>query len=273
MTASAAVMLTALLAAPVLAQQLPESIISRADGATLMLIPAGEFEMGTPDRVNASPVHTVYVDAFYMDRFEVTNRQYRIFLEENPQWRKGRIDPRYHDGNYLAHWNGDDYPEGMGAHPVTYVSWYAANAYAKWAGKRLPTEAEWERAAKGPEGHEFSYGNRFDPEKANTARQHGGTVRVGSYEPNGYGLHDMTGNVLEWVADWYAEDYYARSPRRNPKGPESGESHVLRGGAWIYRDDRASATYRFYTLPPALDRQCTDYIGFRCAMDVPEATD
>ena len=118
----------------------------------MVLIPAGNFQMG--DSFNEGdagerPVHTVYLDAFYIDKYEVTNEQYKKFLDANPQWHKSNIDGQYHDGNYLKDWNGNDSPSGKGNHPVVYISWHSAKAYADWAGKRLPTETEWEKAARG----------------------------------------------------------------------------------------------------------------------------
>lgn len=248
----------------------PEVIECARDASEMVLIPAGEFMMGSDALPNEQPVHTVRLDAFYLDRYEVTNAQYRLFLDANPQWRKGRVDPSLVTAQYLANWEGDNYPEGRARHPVTFVSWYAAAAYAQWAGKRLPTEAEWERAARGPEGYRYAYGNEWDPTKANVARVVGDTTPVGSYAPNSFGLYDMTGNVLEWCADWYAEDWYARSPVDNPTGPEEGQSRVLRGGSWNYWEAQCTTSYRFFLVPPILNRACTDFIGFRCAMDVPE---
>jgi len=117
--------------------------------AGMVLIPAGEFQMGSGENTDEKPIHTVYIDAFYMDKHEVTNAEYKKFLNANPRWGKNRIPSAYHDGDYLKRWNGNNYPIGKGEHPVTYVSWYAAMAYAKWADKRLPTEAEWEKTARG----------------------------------------------------------------------------------------------------------------------------
>ena len=115
----------------------------------MVRIPAGEFEMGSNEIMEATPEHTVYLDAFYIDPYEVTNAQFKAFIDANPDWNKDNIPSEYHNGNYLRLWNGNDYPQGKANHPVVYVSWYAAMAYAKWKGKRLPTEAEWEKAARG----------------------------------------------------------------------------------------------------------------------------
>ena len=130
-----------------LKRDIPKTITGR-DGAEMVLIPAGEFQMGSNDgRDNEKPVHTVYVDAFYMDKYEVTNAQYKAFVDANPEWGNDRLPDEYVDITYLIDWNGNSYPHGEGSHPVARVSWYAAMAYAQWAGKRLPTEAEWEYAA------------------------------------------------------------------------------------------------------------------------------
>ena len=124
---------------------------------------------------NEKPVHTVHVDAFYMDTHEVTNAEYKKFVDANPQWQKGRIQRRFHNGGYLPFWNGNDYPVGKGDHPVVTVSWYAAMAYSQWAGKRLPTEAEWEKAARGGlVGKKYPWGDTIDDTKANYGRNVGG---------------------------------------------------------------------------------------------------
>jgi len=225
--------------------------------------------MGSSDRGNERPVREVYVDAFYIDRCEVTNDQWKRFIDANPSWQKDKIDDRYHDGNYLKEWSESGYPAGKAKHPVVFVSWYAAAAYAEWQGKRLPTEAEWEKSARGPHGYKYTYGDVYDATKANTGGRIGLTTPVGSYEPNDYGLYDMTGNVLEWCSDWYGEDYYAAGVDRNPKGPQHGESRVIRGGAWNYFKSRCTTTFRFYILPPNANRTCTSNIGFRCAKDTP----
>ena len=191
----------------------------------MALIPAGEFQMGSNDVEGdkiEQPVHTVYVDAFYMDIHEVTNAQYKKFIDANPQWQKGhwwqtnRIKRRFHNRNYLKDWDGNNYPDGKGDHPVK-VSWYAAMAYAQWASKRLPTEAEWEKAARGGlVGKKYPWGDSIDPNKANYGGIIGDTTPVGTYPANGYGLYDMTGNAFEWCLDEYNSDFYTRSPHQNP---------------------------------------------------------
>ena len=214
----------------------------------MVLIPAGEFQMGSSDNDaedDEKPIHIVYVDAFYIDKYEVTNAQYREFIDANPQWQKDRIPKKYHDGDYLKHWNGNNYPPGKDNHPVVYVSWYAAMAYAEWSGKRLPTEAEWERAARGGWiGKKYAWGYSLKFSKANYGESVGDTTPVGSYDANGYGLYDMAGNVWEWCLDKYEADFYSISPRRNPLagGTVNGilsnwidvsSVRVLRGGSWV----------------------------------------
>ena len=152
-----------------------------------------------------------------MDTHEVTNAAYKAFVDANPQWRKGNIQPEFHDGDYLSDWNGNNYPAGKANHPVTYVSWYAAMAYSAWAEKRLPTEAEWEYAARGGlEGQKYPWGDTISPENANYYPHVGEATAVGRYAANDYGLFDMAGNVWEWCLDEWIFDFYAVSPDRNP---------------------------------------------------------
>ena len=165
----------------------------------MVLIPAGEFQMGSNDGESFSdehPVHTVFLDAFYMDKYPVTNAQYKVFVDTNPQWGKHDIPKKYHDVDYLKHWRGNNFPRGEADHPVINVSWYAAMAYAQWQGKRLPTEAEWEKAARGGvDGEKYPWGDFADPSKVNYDWNIGDTTPVGKYSPNGYDLYDMCGNV------------------------------------------------------------------------------
>ncbi len=239
-------------------------------------IPAGEFQMGSNDpeaENDEQPVHTVYVDAFFMDKYEVTNLEYQKFVLANPRWSKGRIADRYHDGYYLQRWNGNDYPSGYAKHPVVYVSWYAAMAYAGWAEKRLPTEAEWEYAARGGlDGQKYPWGDVIDSGRANYYSNVGDTTAVDKYPPNGYGLYDMAGNVWEWCLDEYNKDFYRTSPRENPLSGANTvdwvisnftslkERRVLRGGSWD--DDpeylRAASRVRYNPTLTYLN------IGFRC---------
>ena len=255
--------------------------IPRADvSAGMVLIPGGEFQMGSSDSeayADEKPVHTVYVDAFYMDKYEVTNAQYKAFVDANPQWQKERLSRAYHDGDYLKPWSGNSYPSGKGNHPVVYVSWYAAMAYAQWAGKRLPTEAEWEKAARGGlVGQNYPWGNGIGSTRANFGRNVGKTTPIGSYVPNGYGLYDMAGNVSEWCLDAYDADFYARSPFWNPIAGDASASQivnefrrvktsrVLRGGSWYTGALYLHVAYRVWNTPTV----AYGNVGFRCARDV-----
>jgi formylglycine-generating enzyme required for sulfatase activity len=203
---------------------LGEKIVWEKDGSEMVLIPAGSFEMGDHlDGLSNAPVHRVELDAFYMDVREVTVGQFREFVNQSGY-------------KYASNWDsvakyspGDDYP-------MIYVNWNDATAYAKWAGKRLPTEAEWEYAARGGlVGKRYPWGDEIDKTKAHYDSWNNGrgtTKVVGSFEANGYGLYDMAGNVREWCQDWYGGNYYSSSPAKNPPGPGSGSRRVLRGGSW-----------------------------------------
>ena len=222
----------------------------------LVLVPGGEFLMGHDGDGDYSPIHEVYLDSFYMDKYEVTNAQYFKFCEETE-----RKLPEFW-GMAEFH-SGPEYPD----HPVVGVSWSDAQAYAEWAGKRLPTEAEWEYAARGGlVGTDYPNGPELDSTMANytikgTVK---GTVPVGSYPPNGYGLHDMAGNVVEWVADFYDGDYYKISPNRNPPGPEKGKFRVIRGGGWHSGPYCNRVYFRNGLRGSWLDFN----VGFRCARDL-----
>ena len=252
----------------------------------MVLIPAGTFQMGSEDAEaddDEQPVHPVYVDAFYMDTYEVTNAQFKAFVDANPAWQKDNIEDRFHDGDYLDEWNGTDYPAGYANHPVVYVSWYAAMAYAEWAGKRLPTEAEWEYAARGGlAGKKYPWGNTISPADATYRGSGSGiddTIPVGQYPPNVYGLYDMAGNVWEWCLDAYDADFYAASDNsRNPiAGGETIQelrenftsiptdiSRVLRGGSWFSNAQDLRVAGRGWPSPSS----SLVNIGFRCARAV-----
>ena len=226
---------------------------------------------------NEKPAHTVYLDAFYIDTYEVTNAQYKEFVDANPEWSKTNIDERFHDGNYLNLWKENTYPKWRADQPVVYVSWYAAMAYAEWAGKRLPTEAEWEKAARGGlSGKAYPWGNSIDASRANYWDNFGGTLPVGTYRSNGYGLYDISGNVWEWCLDEYDSDRY-NSPRRNPIMGRNSIASVLANAKMaspeILRQFRGGS-FRTNSLdlrvslraggPPV----CTiSGLGFRCVRD------
>ena len=222
------------------------------DGAFMVLIPAGEFQMGSNDgEDDETPIHTVYLDAFYMDRYEVTNAQYRKFMKATGHW-----DPKY--------WSDPKY--NAPDQPVVGVSWYDAVAYADWAGKRLPTEAEWEKAARGGlTGEKYPWGNEIAHNNANGSGTDGKdewqyAAPVGSFPPNGYGLYDMAGNSYEWCADPYDGDYYSNSPGCNPTGPRSGRFRALRGGGWMSSPFYLRVSSRLYFHPSIT----LSNIGFRC---------
>ncbi len=259
-----------------------EHLTTPVDGRAMVLIPAGAFQMGSNDPEawwGEKPVHTVFVDAFYMDTHEVTNGAYQRFVLANPEWQKDRIDRKYHNGVYLVDWDGTTYPEGKGDHPVVYVSWYAAMAYAQWAGKRLPSEAEWEKAARGGlVGMKYPWGNSISAADANYGNNVGDTTAVGSYAANGYGLYDMSGNVWEWCLDAWDEDFYSRSPGRNPLSGVNSMSmadvglilddylsvksiRVLRGGSWTNYAQSVRVAYRNNVTPT----RTFGNPGFRCA--------
>lgn len=286
----------------------------KATTENMVLIPAGAFLMGREDREGWSsmanpkifddelPPHEVYVDAFHVDKYEVTNRQFKEFVDATSY-----VTDAERDGGSVVIVPADQAdeailgtdmgckwvkgatwrtPEGPGSsigelmeHPVVHVSWNDANAYANWVGKRLPTEAEWEKAARGGThtnwfwsdflGEAGKYQNfyaehrldyRYPPEAFDGYDK---TAPVGSFLINGYGLCDTAGNVYEWVHDCYEYDYFSHSPRNNPSGPASGETRVIKGGCWYLCE--------CYTRPANREgRGATEHdhgIGFRLALD------
>jgi sulfatase modifying factor 1 len=213
----------------------------------MVLVPGGEFVMGMEGGED-NPAHTVYVDPFYMDIHEVTIAEYKAFCDST-------------DRNLPEFWGVTKYRCGPGFadHPVLGVSQIDAIAYAEWAGKRLPTEAEWEFAARGGlAGKRFPHGDEMDETMENFKSE--GTLPVGSLVPNGYGLYDMAGNVREWVTDYYDWDYYGESPRENPKGPDKEKFAVVRGGGWHAGKGCATVYVRYGLYPTWVDIN----VGFRC---------
>ena len=233
----------------------PKKITWEKDGREMVLIPAGSFEMGdhfSEGYKRELPVHTVTLDAFYMDTHEVTVGQFKQFVNQSEY--DYDFDEIKNGGFTISDFSPTD------DHPMIWVNWNYATAYAEWAGKRLPTEAEWEYAARGGlEGRRYPWGDEIDDSKANYDDNVGTTTVAGSYPVNGYGLYDMAGNVWEWCQDRYDGNYYTNSPVNNPQGPETGRRRVLRGGSW-----RTHATYlrlaSRYNDPSPRDSP----YGFRC---------
>jgi formylglycine-generating enzyme required for sulfatase activity len=259
-------------------------------------VPQGEFTMGASKEqqeavrrfgfstgwlehiaasvLSAEPPHRIYLDSFYIDTYEVTNGRYRTFVEET-----GHPSPTFWTSPHLSHRE----------QPVVGVSWYDGVAFCQWLGKRLPTEAEWEKAARGPLALAYPWGDAWDPIRLRSADVLAGRslddfaawsqwlrdtppstsvvgpAIVGSYREGAspYGAMDMAGNVWEWVADWFDPSYYAESPESNPAGPEQGERKVLRGGGWDVPRVAAYTWFREYFMGPDEKRAVT---GFRCAV-------
>lgn len=242
---------------PDLPKRMTEEILTD-DGVEMVFIPEGEFLMGRDegDR-NERPRHRVTLPAFYIDKYEVTISRYSKFLLTTQ-----RRQP--------LHWDQSNITE-FGNYPVIGVTWHDAAAYCQWAGKRLPTEAEWEKAARGTEGWRFPWGNEgATKHHANFDRccdwkGYSTLTVVGNYEGgmSPYGAFDMAGNVWEWTADWYDELYYRSTPTSKPKGPATGTSKVVRGGSWLSQPEMVGATIRSWYTPDSEK----DYIGFRCAKD------
>ena len=234
------------------------TMISEKDGMNLVYIPAGEFSMGSNNGdLDEKPIHTVYLDAFWIDRTEVTNEQYIKCISSGVCTQPSSISSSMYP-NYYGNPEFDNYP-------VIHVDWNQANHYCAWAGRRLPTESEWEKAARGTDGRTYPWGEEISCSQANYRDCIGDTNAVGSYASgvSPYGAYDMAGNVWEWVQDWYSAEYYVVSPNKNPLGPESGTYHVVRGGAWDFTPEYVTVSDRFWGTP---DSASNDF-GFRCAKD------
>jgi sulfatase modifying factor 1 len=233
--------------------------IKGTDSREMVLVPAGPFPMGSGQEgeFDELPQHNVFVSAYYIDKYEVSNEDYEFFIR-GAQYHKQSI-PFFQDDVSLL----------FGPKlPAVGVSWDDASTYCKWAEKRLPTEAEWEKAARGEDGRVWPWGNNFGLNNANVLGDEDGykyTAPVGSFETgrSPYGLYNMSGNVGEWVADWYDQSYYKSSPFKDPKGPETGRVRVYRGGSW---NDAGTGvrTAKRYT---AAQHRTDAILGFRCAKD------
>ncbi len=223
------------------------------------------------DEFPAKPIH---LDSYWIDIYEVTNEKYLEFVEvtghrpalddscETEKCRKGNL------------WQGASFSPRIRNQPVTQVSWYDADAYCRWRGKRLPSEAEWEKAARGPSGSVYPWGKKSPKGRAAYGRKWRGVftmTNVGSY-PNGasvYGLYDMAGNVWEWVDDWYHRKYYSIGRKKNPRGPATGEFKVVRGGSWVNYADSLRSALRRWSRPEVRFNDT----GFRCARDANDETE
>ena len=261
----------------VLAQEIVQVQTPAGTMHELARVPAGYFAMGSPEgRADEQPVHQVYLDEFYIDRFEVNNDQYAAFLNAigRNEDGEGHLLFDIFDADAQIHYDERYAPlPGTGQRPVAEVSWYGARAYCTWAGMQLPTEAMWEKAARGTDSRIYPWGNSIDRSRANYGKESCcrgddsdgffDSAPVGSYQRgvSPYGAYDMGGNVWEWVVDWYGEEYYAQSTDRDPQGPDAGISRVLRGGSLSSDPYRLRTTDRS-GLPPS-----ATYIivGFRCA--------
>jgi len=230
----------------------------------MVQIPTGEFVMGSNLQVTESPIHTVFIDSFWMDECAVTNSDFSAFVAAT-----GYKTSTEQEGK--TPWHAYAQPD-RAHHPVVMVSWFDADAFANWAGKRLPTEAEWEKAATGslasptypwgdadPDDTRVTWNGRLIGDQAPP------TQPVRSYPPNSYGLIQMAGNVWEWCMDWYSDSYYAECPASNPPGPAHGIYRVRRGASWNVREAfRLRCNNRGALLPSASHIN----MGFRCARDL-----
>lgn len=269
-----------------------------AESATeAVLVPAGEFVMGSPAGSEGfpdeRPQRLVFVSAFRIDRYETTNGAYARFVRETGHPPPANLNPA------VTVWEQGAPLPGIGDHPVVNVSWEDAVAFCRWAGKRLPTEAEWEKAARGTDGRAFPWGNTWDPMAANSASFWAGrtveiqsqedwrafwmegegakivrekgvkgeilTLPVGSFpkDLSPYGIYDMAGNAAEWVTDWYDPRYYVHGPLADPPGPARGLERAMRGGSWLKPRISLRTPYRDFGFPQSRPSGT----GFRCARD------
>jgi formylglycine-generating enzyme required for sulfatase activity len=259
-----------------------------ADLLDVARIPAGEFLMGAEDGdEDERPVHRTYLDEYAIGTHPVTNEEYSEFIRDTghpsptirnlPQVVSPPLESNFRTMAAAYFWTNGTPPEGREQHPVTLVGYDDARAYCAWLSTksnrpvRLPTEAEWERAARGGlESRKFPWGDAIDATCAHylangESKSQRGTARVGSYAANGFKLHDMAGNVWEWVSDWYGQEYYGRAQYLNPQGPDQGVMRLVRGGAWVNAEPRYLRCAYRHKVPP--DTYAYS-IGFRIAFSL-----
>lgn len=234
----------------------------------MKLVKGGVFRMGDDaGHYGEKPVHEVRINDFMADVRVVTNREYGIFLEENPEWRKVNIPFDLADQDYLNLWENGRCPDELLDFSVINISYFAAKAFAEWAGKRLLTEAEWEYAAGGSHQMKWSLGNEFDASKYVFGLDGGQPkgAKPCQFPPNIHGLYDMSGLVWEWVADYYSPNFYEISPFFDPLNREPAAERVLRGGS-AYFDD--GSYLRIAQRGKNLPNACHEDYGFRCAKSI-----
>jgi serine/threonine-protein kinase len=258
------------------------SFIRERDEMLVMFIPEGSFLMGSVNSdSNASadekPQHEVYLDAYWMDAFEVSNEMFTKFIQETGYQTAAEqqgFSYMYSSSGAWAEFSGVNWRHPMGENtvaddslPVVHINYYDAAAYCEWAGGRLPTEAEWEKAARGEDGRIYPWGNTFS---SNNLRYNasGGPSSIFSFSDgqSPYGIFNMAGNVFEWTNDWYSANYYSGSPTNNPSGPSNGEYISLRSGGWNSSQSNVRIANRDISGPEYMNY----LLGFRCAMDADE---
>lgn len=233
--------------------------VSPIDGREMVFLPPGTGQMGTPPgesgRDQDESAHTITLDSgLWMDVSEVTNSAYRRFILSRPEWQKANIAPALHSGSYLRNWNGNEFPAGEGDNPVVFVSWPAARAYAAWAGKRLPTEAEWEYAARAGTTTKYWWGDAFDRSRVAGTKESGPlTLRT-----NPWGVRDLPGGVWEWTSSMYRPYPYNRLDGR--EDPNGRDARVMRGGSRENGENFLRSGNRSFEAAITT----SDLLGFRC---------
>ena len=251
------------------------TFVRKQDGMSMVFVPAGKFTMGSGSNdPREQPLHTVNLSAFWIDQTDVTNAMFKTFTQALNYKTQAEVDGQADVFNTSAGFvstTGADWqhPLGPGSsltglddHPVVQVSWQDASSYCAWAGASLPSEAQWEKAARGPQAKIYPWGNQFNSNNANYGQKTGATSSVTQYQSGAspYGAYDMAGNVWQWVADWYSENYYQASPANDPTGPGAGTYRGVRGGSWYNAGPDVRTTIRGTGVPSS----SYSLIGFRC---------